>query len=140
MPHQCALRRQFAQLDFPWHLSIVSTGATKLLAHETIDFFHASGYSTAFFFFIATWELVSGLGLAFRRTVFFALIALSIDMFGAIYTHFHNYLTRGFPGQLGNSLDALRMLFLMTYIGFGLQKQLRRDELSRAAAQHQFTD
>jgi hypothetical protein len=99
-----------------------SCGTTKFIADETIDFFHSSGYSTAFFFFIATWEFAWGLALISRRTAVLALSALTIDMVGAIYTHFHNYFTRGFPGPFGNSVDALRMLGLMAYVGFAVRR------------------
>ena len=94
----------------------IGAGTTKWLAFETIDFFHASGYSTAFFYFIATWEFVWGIGVLWRKSLNIALFALSIDMFGAIYTHYHNYFARGFEGPLGNSVDALRMLTLIGYI------------------------
>jgi len=100
----------------------VAAGLLKFLAHETLNFFHDSGYSTAFFFFIATWELLWGLAVLWHPAAILGLIALSIDMFGAIYTHYHNYFTRGFPGPLGNSLDAFRMLFLIAYIAFALTR------------------
>jgi hypothetical protein len=98
-------------------------GLAKFVDRETIDFFHSSGYSAAFFFFIATWELGWGLALVWRRTALFALGALSIDMFGAIYTHYHNYFARGFAGPFGNSVDALRMLGLIAYLAFALTRQ-----------------
>lgn len=101
----------------------VAAGVTKFLAHEPIDFFHASGYSTTFFYFIATWEFVWGIGVLWRRTLKLALVALSIEMLGAVYTHYHNYFTRGFAGPFGNSVDALRMLGLMAYIGLALSQK-----------------
>lgn len=101
----------------------VSAGLLKFLGRETLDFFHMSGYSTAFFFFIAAWELVWGIGVLWRSAAILSLVALSLDMVGAIYTHYHNYFTRGYSGPFGNSLDALRMLLLMTYVAFALIRQ-----------------
>jgi hypothetical protein len=96
----------------------VACGINKFWTHETLDFFHSSGYNTPFFFFIATWELAWGLALLSRHTAILATGALSIDMFGAIFTHYHNYVTKGIPGPFENSLDALRMLVLLSYIAF----------------------
>ncbi len=101
----------------------LSAGSLKFLTRETLDFFQMSGYSAVFFFFIAAWEVLWGLGVLFRRTALLSLTALSIGMFGAIYTHYHNYFTRGVPGPLGNSVDAFRMLFLMAYVAFALKRQ-----------------
>ena len=97
----------------------VAAGMLKFLALETLDFFHASGYSTGFFYFIAAWELGWGICVFFPRSETVALLALSIDMTGAIYTHYHNYFTKGFPGPFGNSTDALRMLKLMAFVALG---------------------
>jgi uncharacterized membrane protein YphA (DoxX/SURF4 family) len=103
----------------------VTAGLLKILTRESLDFFHQSGYSTTFFFFIAVWEVFGGLGLMLRRLAMLALVALSIDMLGAIFTHYHNYFTRELPGPFGNSLDALRMLFLMAYVAFALRHERR---------------
>jgi hypothetical protein len=35
----------------------IACGVNKFLTRETLDFFHSSGYSTSFFYFIAAWEL-----------------------------------------------------------------------------------
>jgi hypothetical protein len=110
----------------------VACGINKFWTHETLDFFHSSGYSTPFFFFIATWELAWGLALLSRRTAILATGALSIDMFGAIFTHYHNYFTKGLPGPFENSLDALRMLVLLAYIAFPLMKRFLEARGTRA--------
>ena len=104
----------------------IAAGMLKFLALETIDFFHASGYSTGFFYFIAAWEVGWGICALFRRVERVALLALSIDMTGAIYTHYHNYFAKGFPGPFGNSTDALRMLGLMAFITLGRHWQPHR--------------
>lgn len=96
----------------------LANGLMKILAHAARDFFYASGYSDTFFFFIALWECVWGIGLWVRRVRIFALCAMTVEMLGAIYTHYHNYFAKGFPEPFGNSLDALRMLTLMSYIAF----------------------
>ena len=58
-----------------------------------------------------------------RSAAILSVVALSFDMFGAIYTHYHNYFSRGFSGPFASSLDALRMLLLMAYVGFALARQ-----------------
>jgi hypothetical protein len=37
-------------------------------------------------------------------------------MLGAIYTHFHNHLAKGISDPLSNSLDACRMLVVLSFI------------------------
>lgn len=54
------------------------------------EFFVQSGFSAQFQMFIATAELLGGIGLIIPWTALPALAGLSIDMFGAIYTHIHN--------------------------------------------------
>jgi uncharacterized membrane protein YphA (DoxX/SURF4 family) len=54
------------------------------------QFFVQSGYSAHFQMFIATAELLGGVGLLIPWTALPAIAGLSIDMFGAIYTHIHN--------------------------------------------------
>jgi hypothetical protein len=82
---------------------------------------HASGYSTAFFFLIATWEIVWGLGLLRRSVTMLAVVALGVDMLGAVYTHYFNYFAHEVADPLANSLDALRMLCLLAYLAFALK-------------------
>jgi len=112
----------------------LSAGIIKLTVHETLEFFHASGYGITFFFFIAIWECIWGIGVLLRPTRIVALLALSVEMFGAIYTHYHNYFTKGLAGPFGNSLDALRMLTLMSYIAYASVCQIT-PEASRIAAE-----
>jgi uncharacterized membrane protein YphA (DoxX/SURF4 family) len=54
------------------------------------QFFIQSGYSAHFQMFIATAEVLGGVGLLIPWTALPAIAGLSIDMFGAIYTHVHN--------------------------------------------------
>lgn len=54
------------------------------------QFFVQSGYSAQFQMFIATAEVLGGVGLLIPWTALPAIAGLSIDMFGAIYTHVHN--------------------------------------------------
>ena len=96
----------------------LTAGLMKILVRVTQDFFQASGYGDTFFFFIATWECIWGMGIWVRSVRIVAVGALSVEMLGAIYTHYHNYFTKGFPGPFGNSVDALRMLTLMFFVAF----------------------
>ncbi len=69
-----------------------------------IEFFTQSGYSTPFLKFIMVTEVLGGIGLLIPWTVLPAIAGLSIDMFGAIYTHIHN----GDP--VNDSTGAIGML------------------------------
>lgn len=60
--------------------------------------------------------LLRSVAITLRTSCRLALAALSVEMAGAIYTHYHNYLVRGIPGPFSSSLDALRMLPLMAYL------------------------
>lgn len=73
-------------------------------------------------------RLAWGIAACVRWTAIPALLGLSIEMLGAIYTHYHNYFSKGFPDPFGNSLDALRTLFLMIYLLLALAWR-RREEL-----------
>jgi hypothetical protein len=55
-----------------------------------VEFFTQSGYSTPFLKFIIVAEVLGGMGLLIPWTVLPAITGLSVDMFGAIYTHIHN--------------------------------------------------
>jgi uncharacterized membrane protein YphA (DoxX/SURF4 family) len=93
------------------------TGAYALIRpDQSYRFFQESGYSYAFFLFIAIAECAGALGLLLKRTVRLAALGLSIDMVGAVYTHYHNYLVRGTPSPLSNSIDPLKMLPLLVLI------------------------
>lgn len=72
-------------------LGYVIAGYSKALYMQGMtDFFTQSGYSTAFLKFIMTVEVLGGIGVLIPWTVLPALGGLSIDMFGAIWTHVHN--------------------------------------------------
>jgi len=69
----------------------VLAGYVKALYMQgMIEFFTQSGYSTPFLKFIMTIEVLGGIGLLIPWTALPAIAGLSIDMFGAIYTHIHN--------------------------------------------------
>lgn len=72
-------------------LGFVMAGYAKALHMEgMIQFFTQSGYSTPFLKFIVAAEVFGGIGLLIPWTVLPAVAGLSIDMFGAVYTHIHN--------------------------------------------------
>ena len=53
-------------------------------------FFHQSGYSVGFLKCVITVEAFAALALLIPATVLPAILVLTVDMFGAIYTHMHN--------------------------------------------------
>ncbi len=55
-----------------------------------LEFFTQSGYSARFLKFIISAEVLGGIGLMIPWTVQPAIAGLSVDMFGAVYTHIHN--------------------------------------------------
>ena len=55
-----------------------------------IEFFVQPGYSMTFLKFIMTAEVLCGAALLIPWAILPAVAGLSIDMFGAIYTHIHN--------------------------------------------------
>lgn len=72
-------------------VGFVMTGYVKALYMQGMtQFFAQSGYSVTFLKFIMTAEVLGGAALLIPVTVLPALAGLSIDMFGAIYTHIHN--------------------------------------------------
>ena len=94
-------------------------GSYKLISYAEFPFFQASGYSQNFYIFICILECVCAVGLIRRSTTIPAVLVLSFEMFGAVYTHFHNYFSKGLPDPFGNSLDAFRMLVMLLYIAVG---------------------
>jgi uncharacterized membrane protein YphA (DoxX/SURF4 family) len=93
------------------------TGVTALHFRErAYHFFQTSGYSYPFFMFIEIAECAGALGLLLPRMAQWAAIGLSLDMLGAIYTHFHNHLVWGAPNPFSNSLDALKILPVLVLI------------------------
>ena len=91
-------------------------GLFKWITYAEFSFFQASGYNKAFYVFICAFECVCAVGLLFQKTILPVVFALSVEMVGAVYTHFHNYFAKGLPDPFGNSLDAFRMLVLLGYI------------------------
>lgn len=72
-------------------VGFVMTGYVKALYMQGMtQFFTQSGYSVTFLKFIMTAEVLGGAALLIPVTVLPALAGLSIDMFGAVYTHIHN--------------------------------------------------
>jgi hypothetical protein len=92
-------------------------GLFKWITYAEYSFFQSSGYSKDFYIFICLFECICAVGLLLRATIVPAVLALAVEMGGAIYTHFHNYFTRGTPDPFGSSLDAFCMLILVAYIG-----------------------
>jgi uncharacterized membrane protein YphA (DoxX/SURF4 family) len=85
--------------------AFVTIGFAKAFhLQEMIEFFTQSGYSSTFLKLIMTAEVLGGAALLLPWAVPAAIAGLSIDMFGAIYTHIHN----GDP--LNDSTDAIAML------------------------------
>jgi len=94
-------------------VGFVSTGFVKAFYMQSmIEFFTQSGYSLTFLKFIMTAEVLGGIGLLVPWTVLPAVAGLSIDMFGAIYTHVHN----GDP--INDSTGAIGQLIRLSAIVF----------------------
>ena len=74
------------------------------------EFFTQSGYSVAFLKLIIIAELFGGIALLLPWGFFPALIGLTIDMFGAILTHFHN------GDSFYDSTDAITMLIRLATV------------------------
>jgi uncharacterized membrane protein YphA (DoxX/SURF4 family) len=75
------------------------------------EFFTQSCYSVAFLKFIVIAEIFGGIGLLLPWAVLPALIGLTVDMLGAVLTHFHN----GDP--LNDSTGAIVMLIRLVAVG-----------------------
>jgi hypothetical protein len=86
--------------------SMASMFAIEFMA----QFFRESGYPLAFFKVIVAVELVGGLALFVRWTVPLGLAMLTVDMFGAIYTHLHN------SDGIDADMDAFAMLVRLATI------------------------
>jgi hypothetical protein len=84
---------------------------------KALDFFRSCGYQEWFMLFIIGVEFSSAFGVLFPKTRRLAISLLVCDMFGAIFTHFHNYFSTNMPDPFGNSLPAIAMLtFLSSFI------------------------
>ena len=99
--------------------TFLMVGTFKLISYAEFPFFQASGYSQNFYIFICILECACAAGLMLRLTTIPAALVLSLEMFGAIYTHFHNYFAKGLPQPFANSMDAFRMLIMLSYIVAG---------------------
>lgn len=87
------------------------TGVGKAFSMDWMtNFFHQSGYSVAFLKSIMIVEVFAALAMLVPATVMPAILVLTVDMFGAIYTHVHN----GDP--LNDSTDAIRELIQLAAI------------------------
>lgn len=75
-----------------------------------LDFFTQSGYSPAFLKLIISLEVLGGAGLLIPWATLPMAFALSVDMFGAIWTHIHN----GDP--INDSTGAVGMLIRLGMI------------------------
>jgi len=107
--------------------AFILTGYAKALyASGMIAFFTQSGYSPAFLKFIMTAEILGGIGLLIPWTALPAVAGLSIDMFGAIWTHVHN----GDP--LNDSTGAIGQLIRLAVI-VGLWAWQRREVETHSA-------
>lgn len=100
--------------------------AKALYTSGMLGFFTQSGYSPAFLKFIMTAEILGGIGLLIPWTVLPAVAGLSIDMFGAIWTHVHN----GDP--LNDSTGAIGQLIRLAVI-VGLWAWQRHSAEARGA-------
>jgi DoxX len=85
--------------------------------NEAAAVFVTLGYNKPFMIFIKLLEGICGIGVLFRRTVFFAALLLSFEMAGATYTHYHNYFTRNMPDPFSNSTPSLMLqVFLIAIL------------------------
>ncbi|HWL87580.1 MAG TPA: DoxX family protein [Polyangiaceae bacterium] len=83
---------------------IIGAVSSAFAFDSMTEFFTQSGYSVPFLRLIIALEALGGIGLLVPATVPLAIVALGVDMFGAIYTHAHN----GDP--IHDSSDAIAML------------------------------
>lgn len=104
------MRVSLATIFLPAPLSCI------LYYDASLHFFTISGYNAVFLIFITAVEFTGGLGLLFRKTIVYATLLLMCDMVGAVYTHYHNYLTKGLPDPLGNSMQALITLTVLVTV------------------------
>jgi hypothetical protein len=95
---------------------------SKWITQNEHAFFLASGYGDSFYAFICLFECLCAIGLLIDPLVVPTVALLWIEMLGAIYTHFHNYLVKGFSDPLSNSLDAFRMLIVLTFIALASRR------------------
>lgn len=101
----------FSALTLTTAFFFAMTGVGKAFSMDwMINFFHQSGYSAAFLKSVMIVEVFAALAVLVPATVMASTIVLTVDMFGAIYTHLHN----GDP--LNDSTDAIRELIYLAVI------------------------
>jgi uncharacterized membrane protein YphA (DoxX/SURF4 family) len=138
IPFGLALRRDrdelitedaiFAALTLATAFFFAMTGVGKAFSMDWMtNFFHQSGYSVAFLKSIMLVEVFAALALLVPATVMPAILVLTVDMFGAIYTHMHN----GDP--LNDSTDAIRELIHLAAIAalWIMRRRARQDASHR---------
>jgi hypothetical protein len=115
----------FSALTLTTAFFFAMTGVGKAFSMDWMtNFFHQSGYSAAFLKSIMIVEVFAALAMLVPATVIPAIVALTVDMFGAIYTHMHN----GDP--LNDSTDAIRELIYLAVIA--ILWNLRRNAAQEA--------
>jgi hypothetical protein len=101
--------------------------ASTFVVEIMTAFFRESGYAGGFLRVIVTVEIVGGLALFVRWAVPLGLAILSVDMFGAIYTHLRN------GDGVDADMDALAMLVRLGTIAVLWQLGRRADVPVRRA-------
>jgi uncharacterized membrane protein YphA (DoxX/SURF4 family) len=115
----------YSALCLSTSLSFVIAGFSKALYMQgMIEFFTQSGYSVPFLKFIMSIEVLGGLALLVPWAVLPMIAGLSIDMFGAVYTHIHN----GDP--IHDSTGAIALLIRLGVIA--VLRILSRQSLAQA--------
>jgi uncharacterized membrane protein YphA (DoxX/SURF4 family) len=101
----------FAALTLTTAFFFAMTGIGKAFSMDwMINFFHQSGYSAAFLKSIMIVEVFAALAMLVPVSMMAAVLVLTVDMFGAIYTHVHN------SDPLNDSTDAVRQLIYLAVI------------------------
>lgn len=114
---------------FSWAMAgiFIWSGVVKWV-YPVLDrhFFLVSGYGQVFYVFITVVEILGGIGLLWRRTVMWAAAILILDMLGAIFTHYHNYFSRGLQSPFSNSIVPLTLVpFLIVIFVQSIVKKRR---------------
>jgi len=107
--------------------TFVTAGYVKAFQMQGMtEFFTQSGYTAGFLKFIMTIEVLGGMAMLVPWAVPLGIAGLSVDMFGAFYTHIHN----GDP--LNDSTGAIGMLMRLGAIA--IFWALRQDSAGSARA------
>lgn len=105
-PSVLAALRMAAAFTF----ALAGIGKAFSMSYMT-GFFTQSGYSVGFLKFIMLAEVLGGVGLLIPWAFLPSLMGLTIDMFGAVFTHIHN------GDSLNDSTGAISMLIRLIAIG-----------------------